>query len=107
VVYAEAIIPPHNVLVTGNSILSEKFVRKNAFDSKDRTNSSKTESTMTAPQKPFSIAICDGGIAGLVLAISLLKCKVLFHLYESAYAFAEFGTGVVLEPNSIIAMGTS
>ena len=33
-------------------------------------------------QKPFTIAICGGGIAGLALAIGFLRHKVPFHLYE-------------------------
>lgn len=65
-------------------------------------------STMTNPnptgQKPFTIAICGGGIAGLSLAIGLLKHHVPFHLYESAHAFAEVGAGVSFGPNSLRAM---
>ncbi|KAK4693668.1 salicylate hydroxylase, partial [Lecanoromycetidae sp. Uapishka_2] len=60
--------------------------------------------TATTPQKPFNIAICGGGIAGLALAIGLLHRNVPFHLYESAHAFAEVGAGVSFGPNSIRAM---
>ena len=67
--------------------------------------------TMTdlAPQnaptpKPFTIAICGGGIAGLALAIGHLRHNVPFHLYESAHAFAEVGAGVSFGPNSLRAM---
>ena len=65
---------------------------------------------MTTPQsnqqeKPFTIAICGGGIAGLALAIGLHNRNVPFHLYESAHAFAEVGAGVAFGPNSIRAMG--
>ena len=55
-------------------------------------------------QKPFTIAICGGGIAGLALAIGLLRRNVPFHLYESAHAFAEVGAGVAFGPNSQRAM---
>ena len=55
-------------------------------------------------QKPFTIAICGGGIAGLALAIAFLRHKVPFHLYESAHAFAEVGAGVSFGPNSLRAM---
>lgn len=61
--------------------------------------------TTSPPPKPFKIAICGGGIAGLALAIGLLKRNVPFHLYESAHAFAEVGAGVAFGPNSIRAMG--
>jgi len=60
---------------------------------------------MTAPTpndiKAFTIAICGGGIAGLSLAIGLLKNNVPFHLYEAAHAFAEVGAGVSFGPNSL------
>ncbi|MCJ1351919.1 MAG: hypothetical protein MMC33_001903 [Icmadophila ericetorum] len=55
-------------------------------------------------QKPFTIAICGGGIGGLALAIGLLRQNVPFHLYESAQAFAEVGAGVAFGPNSRKAM---
>lgn len=55
-------------------------------------------------QKPFTIAICGAGIAGLTLAIGLLRHNVPFHLYESAHAFAEVGAGVSFGPNSLRAM---
>ncbi len=61
--------------------------------------------TTSQPPKPFKIAICGGGIAGLALANGLLKRNVPFHLYESAHAFAEVGAGVAFGPNSIRAMG--
>lgn len=54
--------------------------------------------------KPFTIAICGSGIAGLALAIGLLRHNVPFHLYESAHAFAEVGAGVSFGPNSLRAM---
>ena len=55
-------------------------------------------------QKPFNIAICGGGIAGLALAIGLIRQNVPFRLYESAHAFAEVGAGVSFGPNSLRAM---
>lgn len=55
-------------------------------------------------QKPFTIAICGGGIAGLALAIGLHRQNVPFHLYESAHAFAEVGAGVAFGPNALRAM---
>ncbi|CAD6573689.1 MAG: hypothetical protein ASARMPREDX12_006203 [Alectoria sarmentosa] len=55
-------------------------------------------------QKPFTIAICGGGIAGLALAIGFLRHNVPFHLYDSAHAFAEVGAGVSFGPNSLRAM---
>lgn len=61
---------------------------------------------MTAPiaKKPFNVAICGGGIAGLCLAIGLLRGNVPFHIYESATAFAEVGAGVSFGPNVFRAM---
>ena len=55
-------------------------------------------------QKPFTIAICGGGIAGLTLAIGLLRHNTPFHIYESAHAFTEVGAGVAFGPNSLRAM---
>ena len=55
-------------------------------------------------QKPFTIAICGGGIAGLAHAIGFLRRDVPFHLYESAHAFAEVGAGVAFGPNAQRAM---
>ena len=55
-------------------------------------------------QKQFTIAVCGGGIAGLALAVGLLRHNVPFHLYESAPAFAEIGAGVTFGPNSLHAM---
>jgi salicylate hydroxylase len=59
---------------------------------------------MTVPQadnqKPISIAIVGGGIAGLTLIIALLKhCpSITVTLYESASAFGEIGAGVTFTP---------
>ena len=63
---------------------------------------------MTSPasqnQKPFTIAILGGGIAGLSLAIGLHKRSIPFHFYESRPAFAEVGAGVAFGPNSLRAL---
>jgi salicylate hydroxylase len=56
---------------------------------------------MTDPsEKPLSIAIIGGGIAGLTLTIALLKHSphISITLYESAGAFGEIGAGVGFEP---------
>ncbi|KAF2023135.1 salicylate 1-hydroxylase-like protein [Setomelanomma holmii] len=55
---------------------------------------------MTVSQKPLSIAIVGGGIAGVTLTIALLKhCPhISITLYESATAFGEIGAGVGFEP---------
>lgn len=56
-------------------------------------------------QKPFTIAICGGGIGGVALAIGLLRRNVPFHIYESAHAFGEVGAGLAFGPNALRAMG--
>ena len=56
------------------------------------------------PQKPFTIAVCGGGIGGLALTIGLLHQGVPVHVYEAAPAFAEIGAGVYFGPNSLRAM---
>lgn len=62
-------------------------------------------STNDLPTKPFHIAICGGGIAGLALAIGLHSRSIPSTLYESAPSFGEVGAGVSFGPNSIRAMG--
>lgn len=59
----------------------------------------------TTTKKPFTIAICGGGIAGLALAIGLLHRNGPFQLYESHSGFAEVGAGVSFGPNALSAMG--
>jgi salicylate hydroxylase len=61
---------------------------------------------MTSTQKPPSIAIIGGGIAGLTLTIALLrKCPhIPITLYESASAFGEVGAGVGFQPAMVRTM---
>ncbi|KAK4504340.1 hypothetical protein PRZ48_005256 [Zasmidium cellare] len=54
--------------------------------------------------KPFDVAIVGGGIAGLTLAIGLLKHKIPVTIYESAHHFGEIGAGVYFSPNAARAM---
>lgn len=51
-----------------------------------------------------SIAILGAGIAGLALAIGLLKQDIPFTLYEAASQFSVVGAGVGLGPNAVRAM---
>ena len=60
--------------------------------------------TSSSPQRPFDIAIIGGGIAGLTLAIGLLKKNIQVTVYESANHFGEIGAGVAFGPNSTRAM---
>jgi salicylate hydroxylase len=52
------------------------------------------------PQKPLSLAIVGGGIAGLTLCIALLKqcSSMTITVYESASSFGEIGAGVGFQP---------
>lgn len=68
---------------------------------------STTPSPNSAAQKPFTIAVCGGGIGGLALAIGLLHHGVPVHVYDAAHAFAEIGASVAFGPNSIWAMSSS
>ena len=54
--------------------------------------------------EPFDIAIVGGGIAGLTLAIGLLKHNIPITIYESAHHFGEIGAGVAFGPNATGAM---
>lgn len=56
------------------------------------------------PTKPFNVAIVGGGIAGLTLALQLLRNRVPTTLYEQAPAFGEIGAGVSFGPNALRAM---
>ncbi|XP_014562683.1 hypothetical protein COCVIDRAFT_83369 [Bipolaris victoriae FI3] len=62
---------------------------------------------MAAAADPLSIAVVGGGIAGLTLAIAMLKnCPhILVTLYESANEFGEIGAGVGFEPVMVRTMG--
>ncbi|KAF5574547.1 salicylate hydroxylase [Fusarium pseudocircinatum] len=59
---------------------------------------------MSKDQKDFQIAIIGGGIAGIVLAISLLKRNIPFKIYERAHAFSDIGAGLGISPNAQDAM---
>ncbi|SLM35339.1 mannitol 1-phosphate dehydrogenase [Lasallia pustulata] len=67
-----------------------------------------TDATTREPkptaQRPFTIAVCGGGIGGLALAVGLLHQGVPVHVYEAAHAFAEIGAGIGFGPNSVRAM---
>lgn len=56
------------------------------------------------PDKRPSIAILGAGIAGLALAIGLLKRNVPCTIYEAGDAFSAIGAGIGLGPNSLAAM---
>jgi salicylate hydroxylase len=55
------------------------------------------------PSSP--IAIVGGGIAGLALAIGLVKHGIHVRIYEAASEFAEIGAGVASGPNATRALG--
>ncbi|KAF5692406.1 salicylate 1-monooxygenase [Fusarium denticulatum] len=59
---------------------------------------------MDQGQKQFQIAIIGGGIAGIVLAISLLKRNIPCKIYERAHAFSDIGAGLGISPNAQDAM---
>lgn len=59
---------------------------------------------MTESTPPFDIAIVGGGIAGLSLAIGLLRFNIPVTIYESAHAFHEIGVGLGIAPNAKRAM---
>lgn len=62
---------------------------------------------MSAPRSDFpngGVAIVGGGIAGITLALGLIKRGVPCKIYEQGHAFAEIGAGVAFAPNSIRAM---
>ncbi|KAF5599518.1 salicylate 1-monooxygenase [Fusarium pseudoanthophilum] len=59
---------------------------------------------MAQDQKDFHIAIIGGGIAGIVLAISLLKRNISCKIYERAPAFSDIGAGLGISPNAQDAM---
>ncbi|KAJ4128744.1 hypothetical protein NW765_013135 [Fusarium oxysporum] len=59
---------------------------------------------MAQGQKKLRIAIIGGGIAGIVLAISLLKRNIPCKIYERAHAFNDIGAGLGISPNAQDAM---
>lgn len=54
--------------------------------------------------KPVEVAIIGGGIAGITLAISLLRRNIPCVIYEKAHAFREVGAGLGVSPNAQRAM---
>ncbi|KAK1598470.1 uncharacterized protein LY79DRAFT_539239 [Colletotrichum navitas] len=59
---------------------------------------------MSTKDKSFEVAIVGGGIAGIVLAISLIKRNVPCVIYEQAHAFTEQSVGLGMTPNALWAM---
>ncbi|KZL85561.1 salicylate hydroxylase-like protein [Colletotrichum incanum] len=59
---------------------------------------------MSTEKKSFEVAIIGGGIAGIILAISLIKRNVPCIIYEKAHAFTELGVGLGITPNAVRAM---
>ncbi|CVL08607.1 related to salicylate 1-monooxygenase [Fusarium proliferatum] len=59
---------------------------------------------MAQEQKDFQITIIGGGIAGIVLAISLLRRNIPCIIYEKAHAFSDIGAGLGISPNAQDAM---
>ncbi|KAK1963184.1 FAD/NAD(P)-binding domain-containing protein [Colletotrichum sublineola] len=59
---------------------------------------------MSTENKDFEIAIVGGGIAGIVLAISLIKRNVPCVIYERAHAFTEQSVGLGMTPSAVRAM---
>ncbi|GKT64957.1 salicylate hydroxylase [Colletotrichum tofieldiae] len=59
---------------------------------------------MSTEKKNFEVAIIGGGIAGIILAISLTKRNVPCIIYEKAHAFTELGVGLGMTPNAVRAM---
>ncbi|XEV01248.1 hypothetical protein FSHL1_006535 [Fusarium sambucinum] len=57
-----------------------------------------------ATTKDIEVAIIGGGIAGIVLAISLIKRDIRCSIYESAHEFADVGAGLGISPNAQNAM---
>ncbi|TID06571.1 FAD-dependent monooxygenase tropB [Colletotrichum higginsianum] len=55
-------------------------------------------------EKRFEVAIVGGGIAGIILAISLARRNVPYTIYERAHAFVEQGVGLGMTPNAARAM---
>ncbi|KAI9665458.1 MAG: hypothetical protein M1831_001600 [Alyxoria varia] len=59
---------------------------------------------VSSTQKPLSIAIVGGGLAGVSLARGLLRRGVSCKVYEAAPAFAEIGAGLSFALNSLKAL---
>ncbi|KAL8391899.1 hypothetical protein RB595_002194 [Gaeumannomyces hyphopodioides] len=56
------------------------------------------------PTKPFDVGIVGGGIAGVALALQLLRHGVAATVYEQGACFAEVGAGISLGPNAARAL---
>ncbi|EKG16053.1 Aromatic-ring hydroxylase-like protein [Macrophomina phaseolina MS6] len=54
--------------------------------------------------KKLDIAIIGSGIAGLAVAIGLLRANIAVTIYEAANAFYETGVGLGLAPNALKAL---
>ncbi|KAE8849753.1 hypothetical protein PTNB85_00169 [Pyrenophora teres f. teres] len=59
---------------------------------------------MMSDDVPFEVAIVGGGIAGLTLAIGLLRRNIPFKIYERAKSFREIGAGIGFTANAERAM---
>ncbi|KAL2813939.1 hypothetical protein BDW59DRAFT_24934 [Aspergillus cavernicola] len=55
-------------------------------------------------EKPLEIAIIGGGIAGVALALGLLRRDINFRLYERGQSLREIGAGIGFTPNAERAM---
>lgn len=60
--------------------------------------------TIMSEDAPFEVAIVGGGIAGLTLAIGLLRRNIPFKIYERAQGFREIGAGIGFTANAERAM---
>ncbi|KAF8530028.1 hypothetical protein BU17DRAFT_78550 [Hysterangium stoloniferum] len=56
------------------------------------------------PVKDFRVAIVGGGIAGLTLAVGLIRGGVQVDIFEQASKFEEIGAGVGIGPNAVRAL---
>ncbi|KAK4161385.1 salicylate hydroxylase [Cladorrhinum sp. PSN259] len=56
--------------------------------------------------EPLNVAIIGAGIAGITLALGLLRRKIPFTIYERAPSFREIGAGIGFSPNAERAMGS-
>lgn len=59
---------------------------------------------MSSAGRHFQIAVIGGGIAGLMVALGLLRRGFVVKIYERANSFAEIGAGIGFSPNAERAM---